>query len=88
MIGVGGVSPDGGLSTTDLPEAQMMRQMIDACARVIVVADSSKFGRSAFVHICGLHRMSALITDAEPPADVAAALVEAEVEVVVTGTQA
>jgi DeoR/GlpR family transcriptional regulator of sugar metabolism len=87
VIGVGGVSPDGGLSTTNLPEAQMMRQMIDACARVIVVADSSKFGRSAFIHICGLDRMSVLVTDAEPPADVAAALVEAEVEVVVTGAQ-
>lgn len=85
VIGVGGVSASGGLSTTNLPEAQMMRQMIDACARVIVVADSSKFGRSAFVHICGLDRMSMLVTDAQPHPDLAAALDQAEVEVVLVG---
>jgi len=85
VIGVGGVSSDAGLSTTNLPEAQMIRQMIDACGRVIVVADSSKFGRRAFVRICGLGRMSVLVTDAQPPEDLAAALTEAEVEVQVVG---
>jgi DeoR/GlpR family transcriptional regulator of sugar metabolism len=82
VIGVGGVDAGAGLSTTNLPEAQMIRQMIDACARVIVVADSSKFGRRAFVQICALDRMSVLVTDAAPPADLAAALAEAQVEVV------
>ena len=80
IIGVGGVAVDG-LSTSNLPEAQMMRQMIDASARVVVVADASKFGRSAFVHICALSRMSVLVTDAEPPEDVRAELARADVKV-------
>lgn len=46
-----------------------------------MLADSSRFGRRAFVEICGPARMSVLITDAEPPEDLAAALAEAEVEV-------
>jgi len=83
VIGVGGLSPATGLSTTNLPEAQMIRQMIDACQRVIVVADATKFGRHAFIHICGLERMSMLVTDAAPPDDIGRALAEAEVEVVV-----
>jgi DeoR/GlpR family transcriptional regulator of sugar metabolism len=82
IIGVGGISTDGGLSTTNLPEAQMIRQMIDASARIIVVADSSKFGRSAFVHICELARMSVLVADAEPPEDIATELARADVKVV------
>jgi DeoR/GlpR family transcriptional regulator of sugar metabolism len=82
IIGVGGISAAGGLSTTSLPEAQMIRQMVEACARVVVVADSSKFGRRAFVQICGIARMSVLVTDEPPPADLAAAMTEAEVELV------
>jgi len=81
IIGVGGISTDGGLSTTNLPEAQMIRQMIDASVRTIVVADSSKFGRSAFVHICELARMSVLVADAEPPEDIASELDRADVKV-------
>jgi DeoR/GlpR family transcriptional regulator of sugar metabolism len=85
VIGVGGISA-GGLSTSNLQEAQMMRQMIDAGTRVVVVADSSKFGRSAFVHICGLDRVSVLVTDAAPPDDLAVALKDAEVELVTVGS--
>ncbi|MCA2229460.1 DeoR/GlpR family DNA-binding transcription regulator [Nonomuraea aurantiaca] len=85
VIGVGGISAVGGLSTSNLQEAQMMRQMIDAGTRVVVVADSSKFGRSAFVHICGLDRVSVLVTDAPPPEDLAVALKDADVELVTVG---
>jgi len=81
IIGVGAISTDGGLSTTNLPEAQMIRQMIDASVRTVVVADSSKFGRSAFVHICELARMSVLVADAEPPEDIASELDRADVKV-------
>ena len=81
VIGVGGISADG-LSTSNLPEAQMIRQMIDASGRVIVVADASKFGRSAFVHICELARMSVLVADGDPPEDVRAELDRAQVKVV------
>jgi DeoR family transcriptional regulator, fructose operon transcriptional repressor len=83
VIGVGGISVESGLSGTHLGEAQMMRQMIDACTRLIVVADASKFGRSAFVHICPLARMSVLVTDAAPAGELAETLADADVEVVV-----
>jgi DeoR/GlpR family transcriptional regulator of sugar metabolism len=85
VIGVGGVSAENGLSTTNLTEAQMMQQMIGAASRVIVLADSSKFGRSAFVHICELSAVSVLVTDRTPPDDLGTALMKANVEVIVTG---
>jgi DeoR/GlpR family transcriptional regulator of sugar metabolism len=58
--------------------------MIGAASRVIVVADSSKFGRSAFVHICELSAISVLVTDRTPPADLGTALMKANVELIVT----
>jgi DeoR/GlpR family transcriptional regulator of sugar metabolism len=85
VIGVGGVSAENGLSTTNLTEAQMMQEMIGAAARVIVVADSSKFGRSTFVHICELSAISVLVTDQTPPEDLGTALKAAGVELIVAG---
>jgi len=86
VIGVGGVSARAGLSTTNLPEAQMMAQMLGSALRSIVVADSSKFGRSAFAHIAPLDAIETLITDEEPPEDLVTALADAEVELVLART--
>ncbi|GAB3958516.1 DeoR/GlpR family DNA-binding transcription regulator [Actinoallomurus acanthiterrae] len=80
VIGVGGVSGDNGLSTTNLPEAQMIRQMIESSSRVVIVADSSKFSRNTFVHICDLKEVSVLVTDSLPPDDLVAALDAAGVD--------
>jgi DeoR family transcriptional regulator, fructose operon transcriptional repressor len=85
VIGVGGISARAGLSTTNLPEAQMMAQMLESAHRAIVVADSSKFGRSAFAHIAPLEVVETLITDAEPEEDLRSALAAAEVELVLVG---
>jgi DeoR/GlpR family transcriptional regulator of sugar metabolism len=79
VIGVGGVSGENGLSTTNLSEAQMIRQMIESASRVVIVADSSKFTRNSFVHICDLTEVSVLVTDRVPAADLVAALDAADV---------
>lgn len=81
FLGVGGISATGGLSTTSLTEARMISEMIDAAAQVVVVADATKFGREAFIHIAELSRISALITDDTPPAPLAEALAAAGVDV-------
>jgi DeoR/GlpR family transcriptional regulator of sugar metabolism len=83
VIGVGGVAARAGLTTTNLQEAQMMAEMIASAQRTIVVADSSKFGRSAFAHIVRLDGIGMLITDRNPEAELLDALAAAEVEVVV-----
>jgi DeoR family transcriptional regulator, fructose operon transcriptional repressor len=83
VIGVGGVTAHAGLSTTLLSEAVMIAAMIDAATRTIVVTDASKFGHNAFAHIVPLSRIHVLITDAEPPLELGAALAKAGVEVLV-----
>jgi DeoR/GlpR family transcriptional regulator of sugar metabolism len=61
----------------------MIEAMIAAAGRTIVVTDASKFGHNAFAHIVPLSRIHVLVTDAEPAAEVRAALARAGVEVLV-----
>jgi DeoR/GlpR family transcriptional regulator of sugar metabolism len=83
VIGVGGIAPRAGLTTSNLQEAQMMTEMIESAQRTIVVVDSSKFGRSAFAHIVPLGAIAMLITDRAPGTELLDALSAADVEVVV-----
>jgi DeoR/GlpR family transcriptional regulator of sugar metabolism len=82
VIGVGGITV-GGLSTTLLVEAEMMRAMIGSATRTIVVTDASKFGHSSFAQIVSLEHIEVLVTDEPPPADLAQALAESQVRVLV-----
>ncbi len=83
FIGVGGVSADRGFSGSDLLESSMIRHMIDRAERVVVLADSSKFGRAAFAQIGPLSIAHCLLTDKPPPAELSAALAEAGVDLLV-----
>jgi DeoR family transcriptional regulator of aga operon len=62
FLGVDGVNASG-VATHDEIEAQTNRRMVARAARVIVVCDSSKLGRSALSSICPLSEVDELITD-------------------------
>jgi DeoR/GlpR family transcriptional regulator of sugar metabolism len=72
------------LSTTLLVEAEMMRAMIGSASRTIVVTDASKFGHSSFAQIVSLENVEIPVTDEAPPEDLAEALAEARVEIILT----
>ena len=57
-----------------LGEISMQNQMRNAASRVIVVADSSKFGRASLVRICPIHAAEAIITDGRVDPEQAAAV--------------
>jgi DeoR/GlpR family transcriptional regulator of sugar metabolism len=52
-----------GLTNSNSFEAPLKRAMIESAERVIVVADSSKFGRRALVRIADLDQIDLVITD-------------------------
>jgi DeoR family fructose operon transcriptional repressor len=81
LIAVGAVSHDRGYSTSNPGEAAMMGEMLTRADEVIVLADSTKFGRRLFAQVAELGRADRLVTDAAPPDDLAAALSAAGVEV-------
>lgn len=82
FIGVNGISAEHGASTHDEREAAVNRMMASRAHRAVVVADSSKIGRTAFAHIGGAELFGTVIADAG--ADVSA-LVDAGYEVVIAG---
>lgn len=83
FLGTNGISAGFGLSTPDADEAEVKRRMVRSARRAVVLADAAKFGQEALTGFAGLEEVDALVTDAEPPEPLAAALREAEVEVVI-----
>jgi DeoR family transcriptional regulator of aga operon len=64
IVGVDGISVRAGLTTHHEAEAHTNRALIDRAAAALVVADSSKIGRTAFARIADVGRVAELITDA------------------------
>jgi len=65
FVGADGIHPDHGISTTNLPEAQMKQRLVAAANRRVVVADASKFSRQALVRVCDLADVELILTAGE-----------------------
>lgn len=63
FLGVDGIDLDYGLTTTNAMEASLNKQMIAVAQKIIVLADSSKFGKKGFGRICGIEDVDQIITD-------------------------
>ena len=63
FLGVDGIDPEYGLSTTHIQEACLNQAMIGTATKTIVLADSSKFGRRGFSKICNMSDIDRVITD-------------------------
>ena len=82
-IGVDGIDLAAGLTTHDTVEARTNAVLLERAERVVVVADSSKFGRVLPGHIAPLSAMHVLVTDDGITTEVVAALTTSGVEVVI-----
>ena len=63
FVGVDGVDPDFGITTSTIEEAQLSQKMMAASSKTVVLADSSKFGQRGFGHIAALEEVDIIITD-------------------------
>ncbi len=63
FIGVAGLDAEYGVTTSNLEEAELTRQMMSVCSKTIVLADSSKFSRRGFGKICNLDQIHTVVTD-------------------------
>lgn len=63
FIGVDGIDPDFGITTSTIEEALLTKRMMKASSRTIVLTDSSKFGKRGFGRICGIEDVDVIITD-------------------------
>ena len=69
------------LSTTGMELAALKSALISSANRVILLADSTRLNRRAFVRFAGIEQVHALITDSHADPDLIAQIVERGVEV-------
>jgi DeoR family glycerol-3-phosphate regulon repressor len=81
FIGVSGIDVNG-LYDYSPEDTEVKRALMANAGSVVVLSDSSKFGRRALARVAPLSAMNMLVTDALPPADIAAELARHGVEVV------
>ena len=85
IIGTSAIDPDGALLDFDVHEVQISRAIIEHARKVMLVADSSKFLRSAPVKIAQLSEIDIFVTDRLPSDEVAEMCRRCGVEVVEAG---
>lgn len=83
FIGVNGIDPVIGATVHDEREAAVNSLMARRASRAVIVADSSKIGRTAFATLGDLRVFSTLITDAGITEEQTAAFTDIGLEVIV-----
>ena len=82
-IGANGLAAGFGLTTPGMNEAIVKTALIKSARRVVLLADSAKFHRESLVRFATFEDIDILITDRAPDGELAAALEEANVEVII-----
>jgi DeoR family transcriptional regulator, glycerol-3-phosphate regulon repressor len=67
IIGVSAIDDDGALLDFDFREVQVARAIIENARHVILVADSTKFERTAPVRIGHINQVDTIVTDKRAP---------------------
>lgn len=82
VITVGAINASGVMDFSP-QEADIAQAMIAQAQRVTIIADASKFARTALFRVCGLEQIHRLVVDAAPDAALSRALQQANVEVLI-----
>ncbi|MEU6844272.1 DeoR/GlpR family DNA-binding transcription regulator [Streptomyces sp. NPDC046716] len=69
FLGVHGISPEAGLSTPNLAEAETNRRLVQSARRVVVLADHTKWGTVGLSSFAALDQVDTLVTDAGLPVE-------------------
>jgi DeoR family transcriptional regulator, fructose operon transcriptional repressor len=83
FIGTNGLTAEHGLTTPDADEAAVKRALIECGTRVVVLADSSKFGIETAVRFASPAEVDVIVTDDEVSSADRRALGRAGIEIVV-----
>lgn len=83
FLGVDGIDVDFGFSISNLAEAGLNQRMIKSAQSVVILADSTKFGKRGIGKICDISDVQYVITDDGAPASLIKQLEKKGVKVVV-----
>lgn len=79
-----GISVERGITYQRMDEIIVQNKMMEAAAKTIVIADSSKLGVNSLVKMCGIDQISMIITDSEASREQIQAFKDAGVGVVIS----
>ncbi|WP_462159598.1 transcriptional repressor AgaR [Pseudoalteromonas sp. GB56] len=82
ILGVDGIDTDAGITTHYEPEAMLNRSMCTRADQVIVVTDSTKFGKRALYNVLPLKSIDVLVTDKKMPNEFVESLIGLGIEVI------
>lgn len=77
-----GVHLERGISESNELQARIKQKMIGIADRVVLLADSSKFGVQAFTHVAALNEVADIVTDHRLGVDTVAQLSERSISVI------
>ncbi len=83
FIGVDGIDVEHGITTSNLEEVELTRRMMAATAKVVALADSSKFSKRGFGKICPLEQIDVIVTDEGVLPNTVKLLEEAGIKVII-----
>ena len=83
FFGVDGIDLEHGITTSTIEEAKLTQVMMRSASKIIILADSSKFGQRGFGRICSLEEIDVIVTDSRISEQAVAMAEEAGVDLVI-----
>ena len=83
FLGVDGIDLEFGLSIANIAEASLNQKMIQMAQKVIIMADSTKFGRRGLGKIGSLDQVDYIITDSNVPSGTIRQLEETGIKLII-----
>lgn len=84
FLGVDGIDIDFGITTSNIEEAELNKSMMEVVSKIIILADSSKFGRKGFGKICDIDKIDVIITDSGIPPTMIKKIEKLGIELIIT----
>jgi DeoR/GlpR family transcriptional regulator of sugar metabolism len=66
ILGTNGISPENGITDSDIETVQLKRAMMKAARQTAIVTISEKLGTNQPMRVCGLDKIDYLITELRP----------------------
>jgi len=83
FMGCDGMIPEEGFYTSDLNISHLEEQMVKIAEKVILIADSTKFGKKSFVKFADTNQIQTIITDNSIQKEIASKLQNMGLEVII-----